>query len=103
MRHWASILQDRPRGDVLECGLRWAVEARRKKKGQTARATAASKARGKDRTGTEQARQASAFRRRTTAGEDGSGKRKRARGDRVTDRPRKYRPRPRGRRRVSGR
>ena len=30
MRHWASILQERPRGDVLECGLRWAVEARRK-------------------------------------------------------------------------
>ena len=26
MRHWASIL----RGDVLECGLRWAVEALRK-------------------------------------------------------------------------
>ena len=47
MRHWASILQERPRGDILECGLRWAVEARRKKKGQTARATAASKARRK--------------------------------------------------------
>ena len=30
MRHWASILQERPRGDILECGLRWAVEARRK-------------------------------------------------------------------------
>ena len=30
MRHWARILQERPRGDVLECGLRWAVEARRK-------------------------------------------------------------------------
>ena len=30
MRHWASILQERPRADVLECGLRWAVEARRK-------------------------------------------------------------------------
>ena len=30
MRYWASILQERPRGDVLECGLRWAVEARRK-------------------------------------------------------------------------
>ena len=30
MGHWASILQERPRGDVLECGLRWAVEARRK-------------------------------------------------------------------------
>ena len=22
MRHWASILQERPRGDVLVCGLR---------------------------------------------------------------------------------
>ena len=30
MRHRASILQERSRGDVLECGLRWAVEARRK-------------------------------------------------------------------------
>ena len=30
MRHWASKLQERPRGDILECGLRWAVEARRK-------------------------------------------------------------------------
>ena len=30
MRHWARILQERPRGDILECGLRWAVEARRK-------------------------------------------------------------------------
>ena len=30
MRHWASILQERPKGDILECGLRWAVEARRK-------------------------------------------------------------------------
>ena len=56
----------------------WSKE---KRKGQTARATAASKARGKDRTGTEQARQASAFRRRTTAEEDGSGKRRRIRGD----------------------
>ena len=81
MRYWASILQERPRGDVLECGLRWAVEAKEKRKGQTARATAASKSRGKDTTGTEQARQASAFRRRTTAGEDWSGKCKRARGD----------------------
>ena len=30
MRHWASILQERPRGDIMECGLRWAVGARRK-------------------------------------------------------------------------
>ena len=32
MRHWASILQERPKGDILECGLRWAVEARRKRR-----------------------------------------------------------------------
>ena len=73
MRHWASKLQERPRGDILECGLRWAVEARRKGRGRTARATAA----GTARAGAKQARQASAFRRRTTAGEDRSGKRRR--------------------------
>ena len=100
MRHWASILQERPRGDILECGLRWAVEARRKGRDKQ-QEQATSKARRKDRTGTKQARQASTFRRRTTAGEDGSGKRRRTRGDeqndRGTDRQRKYRPRPRGR------
>ena len=30
MRYWASKLRERPGADVLECGLRWAVEARRK-------------------------------------------------------------------------
>ena len=30
MRHSVRILHERPRGDILECGLRWAVEARRK-------------------------------------------------------------------------
>ena len=30
MRHWASKLRERPGADILECGLRWAVEARRK-------------------------------------------------------------------------
>ena len=34
MRHWGSKLQERPRGDVLECGIRWAVEARRKERGE---------------------------------------------------------------------
>ena len=34
MRHWASKLQERPGGDILECGLRWAVEARRKERGE---------------------------------------------------------------------
>ena len=34
MRHWANKLQERPRGDVLECGIRWAVEARRKGRGE---------------------------------------------------------------------
>ena len=37
MRYWASKLQERPGGDVLECGLRWAVEARRKKRGEEKR------------------------------------------------------------------
>ena len=30
MRYWASKLRERPGADILECGLRWAVEARRK-------------------------------------------------------------------------
>ena len=30
MRYWANKLRERPGADVLECGLRWAVEARRK-------------------------------------------------------------------------
>ena len=34
MRYWASKLQERPGGDIMECGLRWAVEARRKKRGE---------------------------------------------------------------------
>ena len=66
MRHWSSFLQQRPRGDVLECGLRWAVEARRKE----GTSNGGKQRKGKDRTGTEQA-----------VGEDGSGKRGRARGD----------------------
>ena len=37
MRHWASKLQERPGGDIMECGLRWAVEARRKKRGEEKR------------------------------------------------------------------
>ena len=32
MRHWASKLKERPGGDIMECGLRWAVEARRKER-----------------------------------------------------------------------
>ena len=34
MRHWVSKLRERPGGDILECGLRWAVEARRKERGE---------------------------------------------------------------------
>ena len=30
MRYWASKLRERPGADILECGLRWVVEARRK-------------------------------------------------------------------------
>ena len=30
MRYWLSKLRERPGADILECGLRWAVEARRK-------------------------------------------------------------------------
>ena len=30
MRYWASKLRERPGADILECGLRWAVEASRK-------------------------------------------------------------------------
>ena len=30
MRYWVSKLRERPGADILECGLRWAVEARRK-------------------------------------------------------------------------
>ena len=37
MRYWASKLLERPGGDVMECGLRWAVEARRKKRGEEKR------------------------------------------------------------------
>ena len=37
IRHWASKLQERPGGDILECGLRWAVEARRKESGEEKR------------------------------------------------------------------
>ena len=33
MRYWVSKLQERPGGDIMECGLRWAVEARRKGRG----------------------------------------------------------------------
>ena len=32
MRYWASKLRERPGADILECGLRWAVEARRKRR-----------------------------------------------------------------------
>ena len=71
MRHWASILQERPRGDVLECGLRWAVEARRKRRDKQQEQRRQAKQGGKDRTGTEQARQASAFRRRQQLGKTG--------------------------------
>ena len=34
MRHWVSKLQERPGGDIVECGLRWAVEARRTETGE---------------------------------------------------------------------
>ena len=37
MRYWASKLQERPGGDIMECGLRWAVEARRKERGEEKR------------------------------------------------------------------
>ena len=37
MRYWASKLRERPGADILECGLRWAVEARRKEMGEEKR------------------------------------------------------------------
>ena len=81
MRHWASILQERPRGDVLECGLRWAVEARRK--GRDKQQEQRRQAKQGEKTELEQSKQGKQVRfgRRTTDGEDGTGKRRRARGD----------------------
>ena len=37
MRYWASKLQERPGRDIMECGLRWAVEARRKERSEEKR------------------------------------------------------------------
>ena len=79
MRYWASKLRERPGADILECGLRWAVEARRK--GRDKQQEQRRQTKQGEKTEQEQSKRASAFRRRTTAGEDGSGKRWRARGD----------------------
>ena len=72
-----------------EWGMRWAIEAREKKKRRRARATAARRAkakaagrtRAKHRTGTRQERKASAFRRGRRNKGDVGGEHRRARGD----------------------
>ena len=62
MQYWKTELQAQPGADkgqmkVLECGIRWAVEARRKRKRRRARATAAGRASAELRTGAKQASQ----------------------------------------------
>ena len=37
VRYWMSKLQERPGGDIMECAIRWAVEARRQGRGRKSR------------------------------------------------------------------
>ena len=99
MRYWASKLRERPGADILECGLRWAVEARRK--GRDKQEEQRRQAKQGEKTEQEQSKQVR-FGEEQQLGKTGVEKRKQVRGDGKSDRvteqgPRKHRPRPRGR------